>query len=149
MQRLLCSGLAIVLLVGAFTPAVMAQRDAGAKARGEFGWGFWNNRPPHQGYYVPYYRVQPMTQATRSFSYEPTGVQPGDIVAVNVDHAQMMSGKKQVGTMDRGQEFKVQKVTNGWLLAELQADGKTTRGWVWHESTRAVPEAPPVPPGNN
>jgi hypothetical protein len=65
---------AAILLFGA--PAY-AQRDAGAKARGEFGTGFWNSPRRATTFYagpVQTYRsysYEPRVETYRSFSYEP------------------------------------------------------------------------------
>lgn len=55
---------AVTLLSSIATPAY-AQRDAGAKARGEIGAGFWNSSSQSRSYYPS--RVE----TRRSFSYQP------------------------------------------------------------------------------
>jgi len=61
---------AITVLLTSAAPAY-AQRDAGAKARGEFGAGFWN----------PKNQTRPLTPSVvatqRSYSYEPTAAVAG------------------------------------------------------------------------
>ena len=82
LKKLVLCSTAIVtaaILATTVTPAY-AQRDAGAKARGEFGIGFWN----------PKYQSRPSSpsgvQTRRSYSYEPTttvaGCQCGSSQAV-------------------------------------------------------------------
>jgi len=61
----LAATVAVTLLFSIATPAY-AQRDAGAKARGEFGAGFWDSNPQSRSYYPS--RVE----TRRSFSYQPT-----------------------------------------------------------------------------
>ncbi|MEQ8789005.1 MAG: hypothetical protein RIC55_22020 [Pirellulaceae bacterium] len=139
MKNWMCAGAALAVVLVAMSSTAFAQRDAGAKARGEFGRGFWNSSRSTNTYrYVPSYSA---TQASRVYSYQPIGVNPGDMVKVTANHAKLMDGRRVVTTVDQGQEFEVGKVTNGWLRAEIERDGKKLEGWIWHKNVRLEDEA--------
>jgi hypothetical protein len=144
MSRLLSIGLALLLVLGAASVA-LAQRDSGAKARGEFGRGFWNTQR-YRGptYYQP---VQP-AQSYEAYSFEPLGIHPGDMVVVEKEGVKLMSGRNVVATVREGREFKVTRIVNGWLGAELERDGKTFKGWIWHKNVKLAGDTPPPPPAN-
>jgi hypothetical protein len=79
----LASTVAVTLLFSIATPAY-AQRDAGAKARGEFGTGGWNSNSQPRSYSpIP-------VETRRSFSYQPTaavaGCQCGASQAATSEH---------------------------------------------------------------
>jgi hypothetical protein len=136
MFRWKCAGVALAVLVAAVTMATpaFAQRDAGAKARGDFGRGFWNSYPSRTYYrYVPAYST---TQQYRTYSYQSIGINPGDNVQISADKAKLMDGPRVVTTIDKGQKFEVEKVTNGWLRAEITRDGKELEGWVWYKNVK-------------
>ncbi len=127
-----------------------AQRDAGAKARGEFGTGFWNsqysrsggaarttpNRSPQGSVYAR--RQTPQEREYRVSSYEPTRSVTGDTVTIVKDSASVMRGSERLGTLDKGHQFKVLKVLDGWLGTVVEDDGQVIRGWVWHEDASPV-----------
>jgi hypothetical protein len=136
MNRWTCAGIALAVLVAAVTMATpaFAQRDAGAKARGDFGRGFWNSYPARTHYrYVPMYSATPQY---RTYSYQSIGINPGDKVQISADKAKLMDGPRVVTTIDKGQKFEVRKVTNGWLRADITRDGKKLKGWVWHNNVK-------------
>jgi hypothetical protein len=135
MSRLLLIGMVVAMTSGMWTADAMAQRDAGAKARGEFGTGFWNpqHRRPSSGA-ASYQPSQPRGETYRRFSYEPVGIHPGDTVVLNGDNVKMMKGTVVVGAVPNGQEFKVTKVVNGWLGAVVEVDGRKLTDWVWHKN---------------
>ncbi len=60
----------VAILATTATPAY-AQRDAGAKARGEVGTGFWNPRYRSSSF------VPSRVEACRNYSYEPTATVAG------------------------------------------------------------------------
>lgn len=149
MQRIeFLAGLACVLVVVAASVA-FAQRDAGAKARGEFGTGFWSSQ---------YNRSSTASRAQRSraventyarrqtaqdleyrvSSYEPIPITAGETVAIAKDKARVMHGTNLVGTLEKGREFKVLRVVNGWLGAVVEEDDQVKRGWVWHQDVNPV-----------
>lgn len=144
MNRLLSIGLAVAIVVGASSVA-LAQRDIGAKFRGEFGQGFWNSsaqtsRPT--AYYQP---AQPAPESYRTYSYEPLGINTGDEMVVTTDSAKLMSGRSVVGTLKKGVEFRVTGVANGWLGAEIKLEGNTFKGWIWNTEVAHQKPAEPAP----
>ncbi len=119
----------VALLVGWLAIEGWAQRDAGAKIRGDFGPGFGRRTTTERN------AVRPSTverEGYRSFSYEPIGVKPGDLVAAAKDGARVMLGRELLGTLPKGTQFKVLKVINGWVGGQIEVDGKQLNGWVWH-----------------
>lgn len=157
MKRLMFVGLGAAVLAGGLSEVSFAQRDAGAKARGEIGTGFWNSGGG-RAYSGPSFQYQPgpvqsyrsysytPAESYRSFSYEPVGIAPGDTVVVSADTARVMSGPEQVGTLPEGHTFRVTRVVNGWLGVVTEADGEQVRGWIWNDQVaregRSAGEAP-------
>lgn len=140
MKKFVCAVVALAL-VAALSTSAFAQRDAGAKARGSFGRGFWNSSRStgtNYNYYTPSYSA---TQTYRSYSYQPIGIQQGDKVKVNADDVKLMDGRRVVTKVDKGLEFKVEKVTRGWLKAEFKQDGKQRVGWIWHKNVNLESDA--------
>ena len=117
MLRQVLIGMLTTALLGAVAASAPAQRDAGAKARGEYGTGFWGQRPAARRYYAgpSFYVPAPTVDNYRSFSYEPIAIAPGDEVTVSVKEAKMMRGRTLVGTLAEGQKFNVTRIENGWL----------------------------------
>lgn len=140
MSKFVSIGLAFVMVLG-LAGTVLAQRDAGAKARGDFGNGFWNSRRVNQGVY--YRPVQP-TQSYQAYSYEPLGVNRGDAVIVTDEATRLMRGRNVVAKVEKGQEFEVTRIINGWLGAVLKQDGKTVKGWIWHKNVKLAENSPPA-----
>lgn len=135
MFRFISVGAAVVTLALLFVSDAVAQRDAAAKARGEFGRGFWdsgNQASRSQSFY--YQPARPSVESYRSFSYEPVGINPGDTVSVSGDDIKMMKGSDIVGAIANGTKFKVTKVINGWLGAVVEVDGQKLNGWIWHKN---------------
>jgi len=130
-----------------------AQRDAGAKARGEFGTGFWGSQynrsagasraqPSRPADRIVYSRPQSVQDREyRVSSYEPSPIAAGETVAVANDRARIMRGSDLVGTLEKGHQFKVLRVVNGWLGIVIEDDGQAKRGWVWHQDVSSVAEA--------
>lgn len=127
-----------------------AQRDAGAKARGEFGTGFWSSqynrsagasraqsaRPAER---IVYSRPQAVQEREyRVSSYEPSPVAAGETVRVASDQARLMRGSELVGTLEKGRQFKVLRVVNGWLGVVVDDGGEAKRGWVWHQDVSPI-----------
>ena len=153
MRRSTLGWLACVLVM--FGAAVAsAQRDAGAKARGEFGTGFWSSqydrsggvsrtsrsRSPQGSVYAR--RQTAQEREYRVSSYEPTRAVTGDTVTIVKDGAPVMRGSERLGTLDKGHQFKVLKVLNGWLGTVVEDGGQSIRGWVWHEDAAPVTATP-------
>ena len=135
MSRLLLIGAVVVVMSGVWTLDAMAQRDAGAKARGEFGTGFWSQqyqRPNRAS--ATYQPRQPSGESYRRASHEPIGIRAGDAVVVTGDDVKMMKGTTVVSAVPNGLKFKVTKVSNGWLGAVVQVEGQELKGWVWHKN---------------
>lgn len=148
MLRLLLVGFMAATMTGLWASDVLAQRDAGAKARGDYGRGFWSqyDRSPRGGsfYYQP---AGPSEESYRSFSYQPINIHAGDNVAVRGQGVRLMLGNDVVGIIPQGMNFKVTKEVNGWLGAVVDMDGQQMKGWVWHANVRqAAPEAAIVEP---
>lgn len=136
---------ALVAIVAAtvFTIAspVYAQRDAGAKIRGEYD-SFRPSRPQPRSYSRGFVETQ------RRFSYEPAEshlrqrnysyvaarFHAGDQVVVSTDEARLMIGTETRGTLDKGTIFEVRKVEGPWLGTEVEIDGQKASGWVWYGS---------------
>lgn len=135
MSRSVWIGLLTTVLFGAVSAVAVAQRDAGAKARGDMR-GFWDQRPAVSRVYrgPVFYQPAPATEGYRRFSYEPVAIGRGDTVVVDVDRAKLMSGPNQVGTLAKGREFQVTRVINGWLGAVVEENGKELKGWIWHRN---------------
>lgn len=148
MLRLLLIGLLAVTMSGFWASDALAQRDSGAKARGEYGKGFWNqnDRSSRSGsfYSQP---ARPNMESYRSFSYQPTGINAGDNVVVTGADVRMMLGKDVVGNVPNGMAFHVTRVINGWLGAVVEVDGQQLKGWVWHTNVRqAAPDSAAAAP---
>ena len=135
MLRFCSVGVALVLLSSMVVSDAAAQRNAAAKARGDFGTGFWNsgNRNVGRRSYS-YQPTRSTAESYRSFSYEPAAFSPGDTVHVRRDGVQMMKGADVVGALENGTQFTVTKVIDGWLGAVIEQDGQTLNGWVWHNN---------------
>lgn len=148
MSRLLLVGVVAAAVFGAVVTDALAQRSAGAKARGEFGRGFWNQGPVYGQYYAgpTYYQPTPAAEGYRSFSYRPVPFEAGETVVVSPGAARVMVGREQVGTLQEGQEFEVIRVVNGWLGAMVEQDGQEIRGWVWQGNVVPQSTAAPAPP---
>lgn len=74
----------------------------------------------------------------RVSSYEPTPIAAGETVAIAKDTARIMYGTREVGTLEKGREFKALRVVNGWLGAVVEENGQTKRGWIWHQDVSPV-----------
>ena len=143
MSRTLSIALVGVLALGVFSADATAQRDAGAKARGEVGTGFWTpaNRRPRNSVRAYAFRSATVSRqvattavvdANRSFSYQPVDFHAGDRVLIDRDDVKLMMGSKVVGRLENGSVFQVTRVINGWLGAVIENEGQKLEGWVWH-----------------
>jgi hypothetical protein len=127
-----------VMALGVSYTDAMAQRDAGAKARGEVGTGFWNPmyRPSRNRTFF-YQPTRPSGESYRSFSYQPMNISAGDHVVVTGNNAKVMKGRDVVGDVPNGMKFEVTKVIDGWLGAVVDVDGKKLNGWIWNGNVTA------------
>lgn len=138
MKRLVIAGLVAVTMTGLWAGAAWAQRDAGAKARGDMR-SFWDPGYRRSANTWSYFRsdsrpVSPATEGYRSFSYEPIGIRAGDRVVVQGNDVRLMRGTNVVGMLPEGTEVLVTKVTNGWLGTVVEVNGQQLNGWVWHDN---------------
>lgn len=139
MLRVMLIGAAVVA-ASAISPAdLFAQRDAGAKARGEER-AFWDyGRGAYRGGdFADRIVRRDDVDTGRRFSYEPMAIGPGDVVTVSRDNVRVMRGTNVVGDIAKGAEFKVTGVIGGWLGIVTEIDGKKLNGWVWHENVSAA-----------
>lgn len=144
MFRFMLVGLLAIAMSGFWVAEGMAQRDAGAKARGDFG-RFWDQGRASQrerSYYVQ--PMQATEQAVRSFSYEPARFMEGDEVVVAGQDVRMMVGRDVIGNMPDGLHFRVVKVVDGWLGAIIEVDGQQMKGWVRNTNVRSANEGASV-----
>jgi hypothetical protein len=70
-------------------------------------------------------------ESYRRFSYEPAAIAPGDAAVVRGENVKVMKGAEVVGTAPQGLTFKVTKVTDGWLGAVVEVEGRKLSGWIW------------------
>jgi len=133
------------------TSSAYAQRDAGAKARGEFGTGFWNSgnnssySAPARNY-VPAYEYRQTYSFTpapidnrQSFSHSNREFVRGDQVVVQFDQVKIGKGEVTVGYMNRGESFEVKQVIDQWLGVIIEREGKRLSGWVSKENVQFAP----------
>jgi hypothetical protein len=143
MSRLLLMGLVGTAIIGSLALGgnALAQRDAGAKARGDMR-GFWDQGIRRSGGpSVVYQPASPRSESYRRFSYQPIEIERGDFVVVQGDNVQMMRGKDVVGIVPKGSEFKVTKVVNGWLGGVVDVEGQKLNGWVRHNAVSPKQQA--------
>lgn len=143
MKRFLKAGAVAVAVLTLWAGDAMAQRDAGAKMRGDFGRG--SSSRSYSGPSFTYQPAQPNAESYRSFAYEPLGIRAGDTVAVRGEGIKMMKGSEVIATLPQGVEFKVTRVINGWLGAVVEIDGEPFNGWIWHGNVTAEDEPVLVP----
>ncbi|MFO0915890.1 MAG: hypothetical protein U0795_23225 [Pirellulales bacterium] len=142
MSRWSVIGLSIAIALSGVS-AAWAQRDAGAKMRGDYR-SFWDpayNRGSARPVYRPadsFPVVRESVSGYRSFSYAPVLPRPGDLVAVAASGVPLMDGQRVVGSLPGGTQFQVKKVTKGWLATVVQIDGRDQTGWVWHENVQPI-----------
>ncbi|EAQ78597.1 hypothetical protein [Blastopirellula marina] len=66
MKKMFLLALMAALMAGFATTNAMAERDAGAKARGDFGHGFWNTQVHRPMRVMNYTRVAPQPAAVQT-----------------------------------------------------------------------------------
>ena len=151
MRRSTLGWLACVLVV--FSAAVAsAERDAGASGvNSERGSGVLSTTVPAVFRELlaavrPRAVSTPVVKQPRSVSIasRPTSKRAvtGDTVTIVKDGAPVMRGSERLGTLDKGHQFKVLKVLNGWLGTVVEDGGQAIRGWVWHEDAAPVTATP-------
>ena len=136
---------AVTLL--SITSPVYAQRDAGAKARGDFE-SFWGPRYQSRSYSPGYletrrsFSYQPQVEARQSFSYEPAPFHVGDKVIVSANDTKLMKGTDILAVVKKGETFEVGQVEGPWLGAEIAMDGNKFKGWIWHKHVASADQSP-------
>ena len=126
-------------------------RDAGAKARGEFG--SFPTRSTQRGYTQwglvgsshTILAQSPAVETRQSFSYEPAprpGVKAGDTIVVTSDAAKLMRGTEAVVSVPKGQKLLITAVQPSWLGVSVIVNGKTYSGWISTTDVQRVPTAP-------
>lgn len=65
----------------------------------------------------------------------------GDTAVVTADAAKVMAGEEAIGQVARGQQFRVERVERGWLLATVSVDGQLQRGWISSNNSQRVATA--------
>jgi len=141
MSKSISIGLVVAMMSGVWAADASAQRDAGAKARGDMR-SFWDPGYRRSGGRTAFYQpAQPRTETYRRFSYEPVEINPGDTVVVDGKDANIMNGTDVVGAAPSGLKFKVTKTVDGWLGAIVDVDGQKLKGWIWHKSVELEEQA--------
>lgn len=145
----------IWLLVGTVAVLVLpssaaeAQRDAGAKLRGETG--RYSGRPsgatprtvsPQPSYSArPGFAIQPGTTVVQpqpspepyeAYSVQPLPFSVGDDVAVVSESARLMRGRRTLGTVPGGQQLRVLRIRGPWIGVVTNVDGREVGGWLWY-----------------
>ncbi len=117
-------------------------RDAGAKARGEFGTTPRSkSSPTHSSRsYGRRLGQEPYSAARQVFSYEPAPslvFKPGDVVVVAAEKANLMVGDRVLAAVPRGQHLTVSAVRDFWIGTSIQTNGQEIGGWL--RNTEVVP----------
>lgn len=156
------------LLAGALAALVLstapaeAQRDAGAKLRGDAG--RYSGRTPRAtgrafapqpsytvrpGYAAqpgvtavdPGFRTvtpQPAREADEAYSVQPLPFGVGDEVTVVSDAAHLMRGRRALGTIPPGQQLRVLQIRGPWIGVATEVDGREVGGWLWYSQLAAA-----------
>lgn len=120
--------LTIIASLGIVSPT-WAQRDAGAKARGDYSRGFDSPRRTMNYYRPSYLGARSSSTSQESLSVEPIDFHAGDQIKFTANTPLRM-GEKTVADVSKGTETKVLKTIGRWIGVEVQHDGKPVRGWV-------------------
>lgn len=137
MKHLILFACSIAVLSEAAMPDAQAQRDGGAKARGEFGTGFWNpkyRRARRRS--VGASRATTKQLATRRRSDAPGRMVRGDAVILKRD-SKLMDGRIVLAVLRKGRRVVVAKVSNGWVGTHVEVGGKRLKGWLWRNHLTA------------
>lgn len=70
----------------------------------------------------------------------------GTRVTVAIENANLMRGSHVVGALDKGLDFEVTRVIDGWLGAVIERDGQQLKGWVWHKHVSPAADSAPASP---
>ncbi|UUO05631.1 hypothetical protein M4951_19925 [Blastopirellula sp. J2-11] len=86
MKKMFLMALTVAMMAGLSATTAFAQRDAGAKVRGDFGHGFWHHNSTMMSRATFNYQAAPVLESNRSFSYEPTTNAPAPKPTVQTDN---------------------------------------------------------------
>lgn len=146
---------ALAALVLSASPAE-AQRDAGAKLRGDAG--RYSGRTggstpraisPRAGYALPpgavarpgYSAVQPgvtsvqpqpVAESDQAYSVVPLEFEVGDNVTVVSDSALLMRGRRAIGSVPPGRQLRVLQIRGPWVGVAAEIDSRNVGGWLWY-----------------
>ena len=130
------------------TPQAEAQRDAGAKIRGDFSRYSDRSAGPAQRAVSPQpiYPTQPRAMAVQpqpvtdafpavdpyaAHSLQPLPFGVGDDVKV-VSDTRLMRGRRVLGSVEAGQQLRVLKIRGPWVGVAAEVDGREIGGWLWY-----------------
>lgn len=143
---------------------VQAQRDAGAKLRGDIGRYSGRAAQPSPRATSPRvvspqpraFAPQPVTPAQRravmpaqpqpavdpyaAYSLQPLRFEVGDKVRA-VRNTHLMRGRRVLGSVAAGQQLRVLRIRGPWIGVVTQADGREVGGWVWYSQVERVDAA--------
>lgn len=72
-------------------------------------------------------------KTTSTAASEPV-LQAGDEAVVNNDATPLKIGEKTLGTLGRGERFKIIEIQGPWLGARVTVGGTERLGWIWRDS---------------
>lgn len=118
-------------LLALVVPAIVeAQpRDAGAKMRGDIG------RTSGRSSYSRSVVARPSPSVDRSYeaySVEPLPFEAGDQVRVVGERANLMMGRRVVGSVGGGESLRVLQIRGPWVGTVTNVDGQDVAGWIWY-----------------
>ncbi len=76
---------------------------------------------------------------------QPPAIQVGDKVTVNAAATKLMAGQNQVGTLPKGTQFTVEKISGVWLQATVKLGGQQRSGWVSIQDVTIASMTSPAP----
>jgi hypothetical protein len=120
-------GIGLVGSSSAFGGGWSWDRDAGAKARGEFGPSSKTRSSPISA--CP----SPAPLEAQAFSREPTRsvqFESGDVVVVTAENATLRVGNRVLTGIAKGQRLAVSAVQMPWIGTSHQANGQEVSGWL-------------------
>jgi len=133
-------GIGLVALPSTFASGWGWDRDAGAKARGEFGTSPKSKSSRAYSYRSYSYRPGPSAYwqgpdvaARQAFFYEPTPLpllKSGDAVVVAAGNAKLMVGERMIAAVPKGQRLTVSAVEGPWVGTSIQTGDQEISGWL-------------------
>ncbi|MCU0961001.1 MAG: hypothetical protein MUF48_12930 [Pirellulaceae bacterium] len=114
--------------------------NASTKFRGDFGRPSMRSTPPRTVRNVQVPAVASASDAAiESYSLEPLPFGVGDTVTVVRDRANLLRGKRVVGSVGEGSELRVLKIRGPWVGTVASVDGRDLGGWVWYSHVAPLP----------